>query len=130
MNESEIMKNETKVDILLGECESIISSVENVIFLCEDNDFVTNLLQVEGFENIRYTAEELQNLVVDFDEETDEYQKKCLLDEVYQKSVQLYQEIKYIVEAVEESITDEETCNELGYIRAAISVIREEVTTK
>ena len=54
---------ETKVNTIAAECESIISCVENVIDLCDSNDFVTNLLQTEEFENIRFIAEELQSLV-------------------------------------------------------------------
>lgn len=113
----------TFVDIIMGETESIISCVENVIHLTEDNDFVTNLLQTEEFEIIRTTAEELQTLVVDY--ENDYFSVSS--EEFDEKSIQLYQECKYIVEALEESIQDTEVLNELYYIRAAVSIIRDKI---
>lgn len=103
---------------ILGECESIISCVENVIDLCEENDLITNILQTEEFENIRYIAEDLQSFVV----------SGCSFDEVYDESVTLYQEIKYCLEALEQSIQDAEVLREFSYIRAAVYVIRSEIT--
>ena len=107
------MTIETKVNTIAAECESIISCVENVIDLCDSNDFVTNLLQTEEFENIRFIAEELQSLVFNSDNKI----------EIYDLSVTLYDECKFIVEALEESIQDRDILNEFGFIRAASSII-------
>ena len=104
---------ETKVNTIAAECESIISCVENVIDLCDSNDFVTNLLQTEEFENIRFIAEELQSLVFNSDNKI----------EIYDLSVTLYDQCKYIVEALEESIQDRDILNEFGFIRSASSII-------
>ena len=107
------MMIETKVNTIAAECESIISSVENVIHLCEGNDFVTNLLQTEEFENIRFHAEELQSSVFGSDDKI----------EIYDLSVTLYQNCKYILEALDESIQDRDVLNEFGFIRASVSII-------
>lgn len=104
-----------------GETESIISSVENVIDLCDTNDFVTNLLQTEEFETIRYTAEELQSLVLDLVDNEIEFTTN---DEFDALSIQLYQECKYILDALEESIQDSDVLNEFSYIRASVNIIR------
>ena len=111
----------TKVDTVLGECESIISSVEDVYFMTESNDFVTNLLETEEFENLRYIAEYMQSFVLTAEEKGVDF---TTLDEFETVSVTMYQEIKYLSEAVEEITTNKEILNELGYIRAAVNIIR------
>lgn len=112
----------TKVLTFLGECESIISCVENVIHLTDTNDFVTNLLQTEEFETIRYTVEEMQDFVLHFYEDSDEF----ITDPEYvELSIRLYQECKYIVEALEDSIQDSEVLKEFSYIRSAVNFIRQ-----
>ena len=116
------MMIETKVNTIAAECESIISCVENVIDLCEGNDFVTNLLQTEEFENIRFHAEELQSFV--FGSDDDEVKT-----EIENLSVTLYQNCKYILEALDESIQDTDVLNEFGFIRASVSIIRETIVT-
>ena len=104
----------TNVSNVVVECESIISCVENVINLCDGNDFVTNLLQVEEFETIRSTAEKMQTLVLDG-------------RDVYEESITLYQEVKYTLEALEESIQDLDVLNQFNYIRASVNVIRNDL---
>ena len=116
------MMIETKVNTIAAECESIISCVENVIDLCEGNDFVTNLLQTEEFENIRFHAEELQSFV--FGSDDDEVKT-----EIENLSVTLYQNCKYILEALDESIQDTDVLNEFGFIRASVSIIRDTIVT-
>ena len=115
----------TKVESVLGECESIISCVENVYFMTESNDFVTNLLETEEFENLRYIAEYLQSFVLLLDEKGINL---STVDEIENVSVNLYQTCKYTVEALEESIQDTDVLNELGYIRAAVNLIRNVVS--
>ena len=119
LTNDERRKMNTKVDTILGECESIISSVENVYFMTESNDFVTNLLQTEEFENIRFHAEELQSSVFGSDDKI----------ETYDLSITLYQNCKYILEALEESIQDTDVLNEFGFIRASVSIIRDTIVT-
>ena len=116
-----VNKMNTKVESVLGECESIISCVENVIDLCDSNDFVTNLLENEEFETIRYTAEDLESIVLGLED----YEYDFTTEEsAAEKSIQLYQEIKYICEALEESITNQEILNEFSYMRASVYLIR------
>ena len=111
----------TKLDILRGEVESIISSVENVIELCNDSETNTKLLESEEFETIRFTAEDLESIVLGLEDfEYDFTTEECAVE----KSIQLYQEIKYICEALEESITNQEILSELGYMRASVYLIR------
>ena len=114
------MKTETKVDIIAAECESIISCVENVIDLCDSNDFVTNLLQTEEFENIRFSAEELQSFVFGSDSDENEILTSAEIEEL---SIILYRDCKYILEALDESIQDTDVLNEFGFIRASVSII-------
>ena len=111
----------TKLDILRGEVESIISSVENVIELCNDSETNTKLLESEEFETIRFTAEDLESIVLGLEDFEYDFTTE---ESAAEKSIQLYQEIKYICEALEESITNQEILNELSYIRAAVYLIR------
>ena len=64
--------------------------------------------------------------VLDYNEETDEDEKEVLLGALYDKSVTLYQDCKYILEAIS-AIRD---CNEFGYIRASVAVIRTNINTE
>ena len=121
---TKVQSRKTSIDTILGECESIISSVENVIDLCESNDFVTNLLQTEEFENLRYIAEYLQSFVLLLDEKGINL---STVDEIENVSINLYQTCKYTVEALEESIQDTDVLNEFGYIRASVNIIRDVV---
>ena len=104
-------------DTILGECESIISCVENVQHMCEGNTLVVQLLAVEDFEQIRYDAEDLQTLVV----------QNASSEDLENQSITLYQSIKYTLEALEESIQDTDVLREFSYIRAAVYVIRDTI---
>lgn len=106
---------------LHGETESIISCMENVNELVTGNDFVTNLLIVEEFETIRSTVEDIQSLVLDLVENEIEFTTD---DEFDALSIKLYQECKYILDALEESIQDSDVLREFGYIRASVNAIR------
>ena len=109
----------TKVDTVLGECESIISGVEVIQELTENNK-AFNMFE---FDDLRCMAEELQSLVVDSEDDisTNEF--------AVELSITMYQEIKYLSEAVEEITTDSEILNELGYIRAAVDIIRDAISS-
>ena len=111
------------LETIMGECESIISEVENVYHSVTDND----MLNVLHFSDIRDIAENLQTLVLDYSEETDEYQTKCLLDEMSEESINLYQNIKYILEHCETEIfssTDTEILQSFQFMRDSINTIR------
>jgi hypothetical protein len=111
------------VETVMGECESIISEVENVYHSVTDDD----MLNVLHFSDIRDIAENLQTLVLDYSEETDEYQTKCLLDEMSEESINLYQNIKYILEHCEIEIfssTDTEILQSFQFMRDSINTIR------
>lgn len=111
----------TLVDNIANECESIISMVENVVEFAMDDETTTNLLKHEDFENIRTIAEELQSLVLGSD--YDEYivTTDSEFDEL---SITLYQDVKYIVEALEESITNTEILELFDSIRDSVNYIR------
>jgi hypothetical protein len=111
----------TKVEILLGEVESIISCVEDVIELVTANDFVTNLLQTEEFENIRFIAEELQSKVVECAENEVNFTRDT---DCVNESIRLYQQCKYSLDDLEESINDSEILKQFGYIRNSVNFIR------
>ena len=106
------------VETIISECESIISTIEDFVNEYEDT---TNL---DDFESIRYIAESLQTLVLDFAEETDEYQTKCLLDEMTEESINLYQHIKYEVDALVELELFDYDCQDFEYLRDSINTIR------
>jgi Mg2+ and Co2+ transporter CorA len=85
------------------------------------------MLDVLHFSDIRDIAENLQTLVLDYSEETDEYQTKCLLDEMTEESINLYQNIKYILEHCETEIfssTDTEILESFEFMRHSINTIR------
>ena len=134
-NESEIMTkivntlvSDKFLETVMGECESIISEVENVYHSVTDDD----MLNVIHFYDIRQVAEELQTKVLDFAEESDEYQTKCLLDEIVEESITLYQNIKYILEHCEIEIfssTDTEILESFDYMRTSVNTIRDEIDT-
>lgn len=116
------------LETILGECESIISEVENVYHSVTDDD----MLNVIQFNDIRESAEELQTKVLDFAEESDEYQTKCLLDEIVENSITLYQNVKYILEHCENEIfssTDTEIFECFDYMRTSVTTIRDEIDT-
>jgi hypothetical protein len=92
---------------IIAECESIISCVENVYDMIDNAD----ILDSEDFIEIRYIAETIQQCIIDN-------------DNIEELSIELYQNAKYTIEALEESITDTEILSEFGYIRASVSIIR------
>jgi hypothetical protein len=112
------------VETIMGECESIIAETENTI---EELDSTTFVSFIDELYEIRSIAEHMQSLVLDFAEESDEYQSKCLLDEMSEESINLYQCIKYSLESFEtdneSSINDEITCS-FEFMRHSINTIR------
>jgi len=123
MSKIENFSVEFITETIMGECESIISEVENVYHSVTDDD----MLNVLHFNDIRYVAENLQSIVLDFAEEKDEYQTKCLLDEMSEESINLYQNIKYILEHCENEIftTDDiEITSSFEFMRHSINTIR------
>jgi Mg2+ and Co2+ transporter CorA len=123
MSKIENFSVEFITETIMGECESIISEVENVYHSVTDDD----MLNVLHFSDIRNIAENLQTLVLDYSEETDEYQTKCILDEMTEESINLYQNIKYILEHCETEIfssTDTEILQSFQFMRDSINTIR------
>ena len=123
MSKIENFSVEFITETIMGECESIISEVENVYHSVTDDD----MLNVLHFSDIRDIAENLQTLVLDYSEEKDEYQTKCLLDEMTEESINLYQNIKYILEHCETEIfssTDTEILQSFQFMRDSINTIR------
>ena len=111
-------------ETIMGECESIISETENTI---EELDSTTFDSFIDELYEIRCIAESLQTLVLDFAEETDEYQTKCLLDEMSEESINLYQNIKYSLESFEtenESTINDEITSSFEFMRHSINTIR------
>ena len=107
------------VDTIMGECESIISTVEDFVNEYEDT---TNL---DDFESIRYIAEELQSTIVvlEVDSLTEE-QRISTLVEAENLSIHLYQSIKYEVDALVELELFDYDCQEFEYLRDSINTIR------
>jgi hypothetical protein len=109
------------VDNIANECDSIISFVEDVVEIADGDEITTKLLQSEEFENISTTAEELQSLVLG----SDSAEYVVTSDEDFDElSTTLYQEIKYIVEALEESITNDKILELFKSMRDSIDYIR------
>jgi hypothetical protein len=96
-------RNET----ILAECESIIASVENVYDLVEDDSILDN----EGFVEIRYIAETIQQCIIDNSD----------IEEI---SIELYQTVKYTTEALQENITNFNILSEFFRIRTSTINIR------
>ena len=96
----------TFVDIIMGECESIISETENIteeLELTESNTFDAF---IDELYEIRIIAETLQSLVVDY--ENDYFSVSS--EEFDELSIELYQSIKYTLESFETDYFD--TMNE------------------
>ena len=107
------------VDTIMGECESIISTVEDFVNEYEDT---TNL---DDFESIRYIAEELQSTIVvlEVDVLTEE-QRISTLAEAESLSINLYQAIKYEVDALVELELFDYKCDDFMNLRISINTIR------
>lgn len=115
----------TKVDIILAECESIISDVENVNqFLTDDNVNTFDLNELE-FDTIRSTTEELISLVLGLDMKKN---TNALREQIVDQSISLYQDCKYIIEAFEDEysfLMSDEIAKSFSYIRASVDTIRD-----
>lgn len=107
------------VETIMGECESITSTIEDFVNEYEDT---TNL---NDFESIRYIAEELQSTIVvlEVDSLTEE-QRISTLAESESLSIHLYQSIKYEVDALAELELFDYDCQEFEYLRDSINTIR------
>lgn len=120
----ENFSTETILETIMGECESIISEVENVYENVTDSD----MLDVLHFTDIRYTAEELQSITITLDVDIlTEEQKMSTFVEMEELSIQLYQEIKYILEHCENEIfttNDIEILESFDFMRHSINTIR------
>lgn len=121
----ERVKMNTNVDIILGECESIIAETENVTEFLTDIDSNTLALALDSFFDelleIRSSAEELQSLVLQFEEG---FTTKEQLDD---ESINLYQNIKYSLEGFEDEYFDsmsDDVAKSFSYIRASVNTIR------
>jgi len=111
-------------ETIMGECESIISETENITEELERTTFASFISELY---EIRSIAEHMQSLVLDYSEETDEYQTFCLLDEMTEESINLYQCIKYSLESFEtdnESTINDEITSSFEFMRHSINTIR------
>ena len=117
-------KMNTLVDIVLGECESIIAETENVYEFLTDMEINTFDIEQLEIDTIRTTAEELQQLVLDF--ENGITTKKELLE----ISITLYQDCKYILESVEfenSFLMSDDVAKSFSYMRNSVNTIRDTV---
>jgi hypothetical protein len=107
------------VDTIMGECESIISEVEDFV---NEYDFT---IELDDFESIRYIAEELQSTIVvlEVDILTEE-QRISTLAEAESLSIHLYQSIKYEVDALTELELFDYDCQDFVNLRHSINTIR------
>lgn len=107
---------QTILETVMGECESIISTVEDFV---NENESTTNL---DDFEQIRYTAEELQSITSKLENKSiTEEEKLITFEEMEELSITLYQEIKYEIEALE---LFDYNLQEFEYLRTSINTIR------
>ena len=119
----------TIVETITCECESIISETENVTEVVDLESFAEELLE------IRISAENLQTLILNIEES--EYISSDMLDSLENKSIQLYQEIKYSFDNIEtppydalsenESSTNPEVIESFVCMRDSINAIRDAV---
>ena len=118
-----MIQNETKVNTILNECESIISCVENVIDYSDNDDFI-KVLESEEFVVIRFLAEDLQSHVIAYD---DFENKSNIKEDIVNISIELYQQVKYCLEALECkcNIDDKFILKEFEYIRSSVDTVRE-----
>ena len=118
-----MIQNETKVNTILNECESIISCVENVIDYSDNDNFI-KVLESEEFVVIRFLAEDLQSHVIAYD---DFENKSNIKEDIVNISIELYQQVKYCLEALECkcNIDDKFILKEFEYIRSSVDTVRE-----
>ena len=112
----------SKFEQFLQESESIIACTENVLDLI-DCEIHEELVLFSDFESVRDTIEEMQSLVCSKYAESDNFTTD---KEFVELSIELYQNAKYSIEALEEneSITTNEVCNQFEYLRSSIDTIR------
>lgn len=121
--ESELKMN-TFVDIIMGETESIIAETENITEELHTNTFSSF---IDELNTIRSIAEELQTLVVDY--ENDYFSVSS--EEFDELSIELYQSIKYTLESFETDYFDTMSSElELSFkcMRDSVNQIRTTVT--
>jgi len=106
------------VDTIMGECESIISEVEDFV---NEYEFTTEL---DDFESIRYIAEELQSTIVVLEVDVLTEEQTSTLAEAESLSIHLYQSIKYEVDALTELELFDYNCDEFMNLRHCINTIR------
>jgi DNA repair ATPase RecN len=118
-NNDERSKMNTLANTVLNETESIIAESENI----RDNiDNVYAFILDDDFENIRTNAEEMQTLVV----------QNASIEQIENQSINLYQEIKYILEHIEneyENVMGPELTSSFVNMRESINTIRETINT-
>lgn len=112
----------TNFEMFLQESESIIACTENVLDLI-DCDIHEELVLFSDFESVRTTIEEMQTLVCTKYENSDNFLTD---DEFVELSIELYQNAKYSIEALEEdeSVTSNEICEQFEYLRSSVDKIR------
>jgi hypothetical protein len=109
---------EMLVDTVMDATESIIAETENVEE-CINND---ELMYILSFGDIRDSAEELQTLVL----------QDASIEQIENESINLYQNVKYIVEDLENeysSIMTDEISNSFENIRTYVDAIRYTIST-
>jgi len=105
-------------DIIYNATESIIAETENVEECINNGE----LLYTLAFRDIRDSAEELQLLIERFEG----------IESIKNESINLYQNVKYIVEDLENehsSIITDEVRSSFDNIRTYVDVIRDAVNT-
>ena len=103
---------ETLNDTILDATESIIAETENV-----EEGFTGDMLDVIHFFDIRSSAEELQTLVVE----------NASIKQIENQSIDLYQNVKYILEHCENEIfssNDTEVLESFENIRTYVNALR------
>lgn len=108
---------ETLHDTILDATESIIAETENV-----EEGFTGDMLDVIHFSDIRSSAEELQTLVVE----------NASIKQIENQSIDLYQNVKYILEHCENEIfssNDTEVLESFENIRTYVDALRYAIDT-
>jgi hypothetical protein len=116
-------KMNTKVAVIVAECNSIISLTETVNEMITKQDLNTFDVNELEIDTIRTTAEEMLQLVVDFQNDYFSVTK----EELEEQSITLYQDCKYILQAIEdeyEFLMSAELSSKFDSIRLAVDVIR------
>lgn len=119
-----VLKDNIAIDTLMGETESIIAETENVYEFITEMEINTSVLDSLDFDDIRCSAEELQSLVVQY---ADDYTTNDLIGEIENESITLYQNIKYILDGIEDEysfLMSDDVAKSFSYIRASVNTIR------